>query len=94
MIIRIDCLRNTKIHAALAHSFQIAIKSFVLGKEKANDLSGGIINGAMEGIFDGASKLFVRRGVNLDQLSGIGFSFPPMGTTDFFLFGALKTCIF
>ena len=95
MVIRINCLGDAKVYAALAHSFQITIKTFVPGKEQADHAAGSIINGTMESIFSIAAKPFVRRSVNLYQLSGMGFAFPPVGTvTDFFLFGAVKTCIF
>ena len=95
MISGINRLRDAKIHAALTHGFQITVKAFVLGKEQADHVAGSIINGTMESIFSIAAKPFVRRSVNLYQLSGMGLSFPMMGAvTDFFLFGAFKASIF
>ena len=95
MIVGINRLRDAKVHAALTHGFQITVKAFVLGKEQADHVAGGVINGSMQSILGIAAKPFVRRSVNLYQLSGMRLSFPAMGTvTDFFLFGAFKTCIF
>lgn len=95
MVVRINGLWNPKIRTALAHGFQITVKTFVLCHEKPDDLPGGIVNGAMEGISDGAAKPFVRGGIDLDELTGMRFSFAPMGAVaDFFLFGAFKTSIF
>ena len=95
MVIRINCLGDAKVYAALAHSFQITIKTFVPGKEQADHAAGSIINGTVESISGLAAEPFERCRVNLDELSGMGFAFPPVGTvTDFFLFGAVKTCVF
>ena len=57
--------------------------------------AGSIINSAVKRIFDATAKPFVRSGINLNELPGMGFSFPAVGTMpDFFLFGAFKTGIF
>ena len=95
MIVRINGLGNTEVHAALVHGFQITIEAFILRKEKADDLPGSIIDGAVEGVFNTAAEPFIRSGIDLDELSGMRFAFPAVGTvTNFFLFRAFKTCIF
>lgn len=89
MVIGINRLGDTKVYAALAHGFQISIKTSILCKEKADNLSGSITNGAMKGIFDVVAKPFVRRGIELNELVGMWFAFSPVGAvTNFFLFGA------
>ena len=95
VVVGINRLWDAKVHAALTHGFQITVKAFVLGKEQADHVAGGIINGAMQSILGIATKPFVRRSINLYELSRMRLSFPAMcAVTNFFLFGAFKTSIF
>lgn len=95
VVVRINGLGNAEVHAALAHGFQITIEAFILRKEKADDLPGSIIDGAVEGVFNTAAEPFIRSGIDLDELSGMRFAIPAVGgVADLFLFRAFKTCIF
>lgn len=77
------------------HGFQITMKAFILSKEQADYTAGGIINGTVQSVFGLAAKPFKRCSIDLNELAGMGFAFPAVGTVpDFFLFGAFKTCIF
>ena len=71
------------------------MKAFILSKEQADYAAGGIINGTVQSVFGLAAKPFKRCSIDLNELAGMGFAFPAVGTVpDFFLFGAFKTCIF
>ena len=95
MVVRINRLWDAEIRAALTHGFQITVKAFILCQEKSDDLPGSIIDSTMKGVFDISPKLRVRRGIDLDELSGMGLTFAPMcAVSDFFLFRAFKTSIF
>ncbi|MCQ4638719.1 hypothetical protein NE619_18505, partial [Anaerovorax odorimutans] len=59
------------------------------------DLSGGVIDGAVEGVFGSAAKPFIRGGVDLDKLAGMRLALTAMGpVADFFLLGAFFSGIF
>ena len=95
MVVRINRLWDAEIRAALTHGFQITVKAFILCQEKSDDLPGSIIDSTMKGVFDISPKPLVRRGIDLDELSGMGLTFAPMcAVSDFFLFRAFKTSIF
>ena len=95
VVIRIHRLRNAKVHTALTHGFQITMKAFILGKEQSDYAAGGIINGTVQSVFGLAAKPFKRCSIDLNELSGMGFAFSPVGTvTDFFLFGLSKPAFF
>ena len=90
MVVRINRLWDAEIRAALTHGFQITVKAFILCQEKSDDLPGSIIDSTMKGVFDISPKPLVRRGIDLDELSGMGLTFAPMcAVSDFFLFRAL-----
>ena len=87
MVVRINRLWDAEIRAALTHGFQITVKAFILCQEKSDDLPGSIIDSTMKGVFDISPKPLVRRGIDLDELSGMGLTFAPMcAVSDFFLF--------
>ena len=72
MVVRINRLWDAEIRAALTHGFQITVKAFILCQEKSDDLPGSIIDSTMKGVFDISPKPLVRRGIDLDELSGMG----------------------
>ena len=71
MVVRINRLWDAEIRAALTHGFQITVKAFILCQEKSDDLPGSIIDSTMKGVFDISPKPLVRRGIDLDELSGL-----------------------
>ncbi len=88
-------MEDAEVHAALAHGFRITIEAFILRKEKADDLAGSIIDGAVEGVFNTAAEPFIRSGIDLDELSGMRFAFPAVGAVeDFFFLGLSKPAFF
>ncbi len=70
-------MRDTKVHTALAHRLEVAIKAFVLCEEKTDDIARGIINCPMEGVFRVSAKPFIGSSIYLDELAGVWFSRPP-----------------
>lgn len=91
MVVRINRLWDAEIRAALTHGFQITVKAFILCQEKSDDLPGSIIDSTMKGVFDISPKPLVRRGIDLDELSGMGLTFAPMcAVSDFFFLGLSK----
>ena len=95
MTVRIDGLGDAEVEAALAHHFQVSKQAFILGHIKPDNIASSIIDSAMKGIFEISAKPFIRSGVNLDELSGMGLTFTPVGTVaDFFFMGLFIPALF
>ena len=94
MVVRINRLWDAEIRAALTHGFQINVKAFILCQEQSDDLPGSIIDSTMKGGFDISPNPLVRRGIELDELSGMGLTLAQMcAVSDIYLFRAFNNKI-